>query len=168
MITVDDLNEYAKQFLSNHFQIKETIPVIRNNRLRSTLGRYVYSRTGKPLRIELSGNLLTYGTKETIYSVLRHECIHFAFHIQGKNMRDGDPLFEKALYEFNAPSTKTLKVGKYNIFYCEKCRQQGVTHNQSVRKKPNHYRSKCCHAPIKMLGYRIYDGVTFKSYDDKD
>lgn len=153
------LNDYAKTFLQKHFQITKQIPVVRNNRLRTTLGRYVYARSGKPLRIELSGNLLTFGTEEIIYSVLRHECIHYAFHLQGKKMHDGDPLFEQTLRQFDAPSTRTVKVGKYFLFSCQKCQQKGETNIKAIVSKPNKYRSSCCHGKLTVIGYKIYDGV---------
>lgn len=159
MISENELNQFAKDFLREHFQITNVIPIKRNNRLRSTLGRYVYSKNGKPLRIELAGNLLIYGTKETIYGVLKHECIHYAFHLQGKNMRDGDALFEHTLQQFNAPSTNTLKVGKYFQFTCKKCQKHGESNIKKIKRTPENYRSSCCRAPIVVEGYKIYNGI---------
>src|SRR5690625_3848658 len=103
MIDLNELSTYAKHFLHTNFQINDMIPIKRNNRLRTSLGRYVFSTSGEPLRIELSGNLLKYGSKDTIYGVLRHECIHYAFHLKGKNMHDGNEEFERALRQLHAP-----------------------------------------------------------------
>src|SRR5690625_4692236 len=159
MISETELTKYARSFLFTNFNIKLEIPIKRNNRLRSTLGRYVLSSTGKPLRIELSGNILTYGTKPTILGVLRHECIHYAFHILGKNMRDGSEEFELALQQFNAPSTETLKVGKYFVYECKNCKTTGETRLRRLVDFPNDYRTNCCRGKINIIGEKIYRGL---------
>lgn len=158
LFSIQFLTNYAKEFLQQNFDMDLSIPIIQNNRLRSTLGRYVMTRSGKPLQIELSGRLLQYGTKDAIIGVLKHECIHYAFHIQGKNMHDGDPIFETTLKRYNAPSTKTLKVGKYYLFQCKQCKKIGETNIKRLVSKPHEYRSICCHSGIEIIGERIYRG----------
>lgn len=113
---------------------------------------------GVPIRIELSGNVLTYGTKETIIGVLKHECIHYAYHVQGKNMQDGNPEFELALKRLNAPSTETLKVGKYYIYECEQCKKTGESRLKRLRARPGNYRTSCCRAKLRIKGEKIYRG----------
>lgn len=158
MYTEKELEAIARQFLSRNFQIDLHIPIKRNNRLRSSLGRYVMDREGSPLRIELSGYLLTYGKKEVVIGVLKHECIHYAFHQKGKPMEDGTYEFEQALKRYGAPSTKTLKVGKFYTFLCKKCKKEGETRLKRIRTHHQQYRTKCCHAPVILTGEKIYDG----------
>lgn len=158
LFTEERLTVYAAAFLKEHFNIVLHIPIIRNNRLRSTLGRYVMDSHGEPIRIELSGNVLMYGKKETIIGVLKHECIHYAYHIQGKNMQDGDPEFELALKHLNAPSTETLKVGKYYLYECEQCLQIGESRLQRLANRPDDYRTSCCRAKLRITGKKIYRG----------
>lgn len=158
-MTTEYLTSYAERFLISNFEVELSIPIERNNRLRSTLGRYVMSSSGMPLRIELSGTLLNYGTKEVILGVLKHECIHYAFHLQGKNMRDGDPIFEATLEKFHAPSTRTLKVGKFYVFECRKCKRQAETRLKRLVSKPHEYRSLCCRSKIEVIDERIYRGI---------
>lgn len=152
------LIKYARKFLKDHFNIELKIPIERNNRLRSTLGRYISDVKGNPVRIELSGNLLTYGTEKTILGVLKHECIHYAYHLQGKDMRDGNPAFERTLQQFHAPSTHTLKVGKYYTYQCTNCKQTGESRLQRLARYPNEYRTNCCRSPLTITGEKIYRG----------
>ena len=158
LFTEKQLTDFATSFLKDHFDITLHIPIIRNNRLRSTLGRYVIDSNDIPIRIELSGNVLTYGNKETIIGVLKHECIHYAYHVQGKNMHDGDPEFELALKRFNAPSTETLKVGKYYVFECEQCKKVGESRLKRLAVHPSNYRTSCCKAKLRLTGEKIYRG----------
>jgi len=158
LFTEKQLTDYAASFLKTHFNINLTIPIKRNNRLRSTLGRYVMNSEGKPLRIELSGTVLVYGSEETIIGVLKHECIHYAYHITGKNMHDGNPHFELALQKFDAPSTETLKVGKYYTYECEICHQLGESRLQRLAKYPEQYRTSCCKGRLHVIGEKIYSG----------
>lgn len=158
MCSIDELTSYAAEFLEENFNVQLSIPIQRNNRLRSTLGRYVMEANGRPKRIELSGNLLNYGSKESIHGVLRHECIHYAFHIRGKNMQDGTPEFEQALEEFNAPSSNTLKIGKYYIYECLHCNKRGESRIKRIAQFPNNYRTNCCKSKLSIIGVKIYDG----------
>lgn len=158
VLAEDFLTIYAKDFLQANFNLKLTVPIQTNNRLRSTLGRFVVTRSGKPLRIELSARLLNYGTDDVILGVLRHELLHYAFFVQGKNYQDGDPVFEEELKRYRAPSTRTLKVGKYYQYRCIQCNQTGETNVKRIVKKPDEYRSNCCHSPIEIIGEQIYRG----------
>src|SRR5690625_1287632 len=159
MVTEKELIDYAQTFLQGNFKLKLNIPIQRNNRLRSTLGRYVLSSKGHPLRIEISGNLLRYGTKASIFGVLRHECIHYAFHQLGRDMRDGSKEFELALRQFSAPITETLKVGKYYVFECGQCKKEGETRIKRIVDSPQNYRTNCCRGNIIVVGERIYRGI---------
>lgn len=158
LITEKELLAYAIGFLQDNFNITLTIPIKRNNRLRSTLGRYVIDGRGKPVRIELSGNVLSYGSKKTILGVLKHECIHYAYHVQGKNMQDGNPDFERALKRFDAPSTETLKVGRYYTYVCSHCKRKGESRLQRLARYPNEYRTSCCRGLLRITGEKIYRG----------
>src|SRR5699024_5373840 len=96
-MTEEQLTHYAKHFLLENFQLSLRIPIKRNNRLRSSYGRFVYNKQREPLRIEIAGLMFDYATKEVMYNVLRHECIHYALFILGKPHRDGEAYFEAVL-----------------------------------------------------------------------
>lgn len=153
------LTNYAKQFLKEHYRIYLSVPVVRNNRLRTSLGRFIFSYDSTPLRIELSGNVLTYGADEIILGVLRHECIHYAFYVQGRTETDGDAAFEAELRKHDAPSTRTTKVGKFYRFTCMKCGKESETAIKRLKINPEKYRTTCCQAAIRIVGERTYNGL---------
>jgi len=154
-----ELHEIAKTFLWNNYGIELNIPIKRNNRLRTTLGRFVVSNDHQPLRIEISGNTLKYGTRDAIIGVLKHECIHYAFHLQGRPSNDGHPEFEAELKKHHAPSTKTSKIGKHYIFTCNACGRKSETRLRRLKKFPDRYRTTCCKSRLTIIGERIYDGT---------
>lgn len=153
------LQTYASKFLQDYFDLPFDIPVKRNNRLQRSLGRYLFNKDGEPVGIELAGNLLDYGTEKTVIAVLKHECIHYAFHLQGKEMSDGHPHFENTLKKYNAASTDTLKVGKYYIYQCVKCQQVNESRLKRLAKYTKDYRTSCCRAHLRIIGEKIYRGI---------
>ena len=160
-ISEEELTQFAERFLQENYGIQLNIPIKRNNRLRTTLGRYVISHHQEPLRIEIAGNTLTYGTKEAIIGILKHECIHFALHMKGVAYKDGQYPFETELKKHGAPSTKTQMIGKYYLFRCVKCKMEGKSKYKQLFQHPKKYRTSCCHAPLTIIGEEVYDGESF-------
>ena len=134
------------------------IPIKRNNRLRSTHGRFIVDQHQTPVCIEIAGKTLEYGTNEVIIGILKHECIHYALHIKGRANRDGHPEFEAELRKHNAPSTNTLKIGMYYLFSCNRCGKEYESMRKQLVRTPNKYRTKCCQAKLTVIEERIYDG----------
>lgn len=160
---IDNLYEQtAKEFLRENYRQPLTIPITRNNRLRSSLGRFVYDRDQRAIRIELAGFLLDYGAQSTIIDVLKHECIHYALFEKGLPHRDGEAYFEKQLQLYGVSRTKELKVGPYMQYICGKCQQAGETKNRRLLKNPSMYRTTCCHAKIILTGEKVYDGISLE------
>lgn len=158
-MNVSILTNYAEKFLQENFGLSLAIPIERNNRLRSSYGCFVYDdKEGKALRIEIAGLMFDYAREEAIYSVLRHECIHYALYVLKRPHRDGDAYFEAMLRRHHATSTNTLKVGKYFLFQCNHCHQTYETKIKRVAKSPGVYQSKCCASDISLTGEKIYRG----------
>lgn len=156
-MTEAELNEAAKIFLQKNYQMTLDIPVKRNNRLRSTHGRFVI-KNNTAYSIELAGYLLEYDTNESVMGVLKHECIHYAQFKKGAAHLDGDPTFEYELHKHAAPRTRTLTIGKYIQFSCDACGKTTETKRKRVMKYPNNYRTTCCGSTLTILGERIFDG----------
>lgn len=152
------LTDYAAAFLQENFQLPLTIPIQRNNRLRAAYGRFVYTNHKKPLRIEIAGLLFDYARENVLYSVLRHECIHYALFTLNKPYHDGNAYFEAVLQQYDAAATNTLKVGKYIVYTCQSCQKQYETRVKQVAKTPEKYRTTCCRSLIMTRGERIYHG----------
>ncbi len=149
----------ARQFLREHFDTLLSIPIVRNNRLRSTMGRYVYERTNKPVRIELAGFLLDHGDHSVIIDVLKHECIHYALHVKEMPSRDGHPYFEAQLKKHGVSSTNEKLVGKFYVYRCSACFKESVTRKKHVIKYPSRYRTGCCQSPLQVIGEKVFNGV---------
>lgn len=157
-MTEDQLTTIAKKFLKDNYNLHLHIPIKRNNRLRTTYGRFVMNKQMTPLRIEISGITLTYGHQDVIIGVLKHECIHYALHTLGKVSKDGDPYFESELKKHGAPSTNTTKIGKFHLFTCNHCGQQFESSRKQLVRTPENYRTTCCKAALTIVGERIYNG----------
>lgn len=104
---------FANEFLMENFNIKLEIPIEINGRLSSTLGRYMAKRTFfdniMPVKIELSKKHLLaafiVNDLEDVYDTLKHELVHYALSVQGKDFNDGAYDFEMKLYELNISSS---------------------------------------------------------------
>lgn len=158
---LDELTAFAKQFIHKHYSLELTIPIQRNNRLRTTLGRYVYQKQkNKPLRIELAGFILDYGARTAIIDVLKHECIHYSLHMLELPCHDGHPYFEAELKKHGVSSTNETMIGKYYVYTCESCHIENVTKQKKVIQSPDKYRTSCCKAKLVIVGERIFDGTS--------
>lgn len=158
-ITLDYLSDYADKFLQKNYNIQLEIPIERNNRLKRALGVYKHSKNNDlPLKIELAGFLLEYGSESTILGILKHELIHYALHVCNKPFKDGHPYFENELKKHNVPSTNELKVGKYYKLKCNGCNKAILTDNKKVILQTQNYRSRCCKSKLTYVNTIIYNG----------
>lgn len=155
---MEQYEKIAKQFLHENYNIQLNIPIKRNNRLSASLGRFIYTKKGSS-HIDLAGFLLDYGKEDTIIDVLKHECIHYAFYEKGLPFDDGEEEFEKELIKQQVSTTNSKRVGKYIQFECKTCKSRGETRNRRLIKRPQLYRTKCCHSPLSLITEKIYDGT---------
>lgn len=159
MTTIEELTEIAKEFLRKNYDITLDIPIIRNNRLRRSQGRYISTWEGVPIRIEIAGETLTYGATEYILGVLRHELIHYALEVEGEPNDDGHPHFEAELLKHRALSTGTNRVGLYVEYDCDKCGKTILTWRKRILTHPHCYATVCCTAKLINVRERIYNGT---------
>jgi SprT-like protein len=155
---VEELVSIANDFLQKNYRLTFNIPIKRNNRLRSSHGRFVM-KNNQAQRLELAGYLLDYGARDAIIGVLKHECIHYALFEKGMDYRDGSPVFEAELKKHHAPKTRTQKIGKYYLLKCRTCEKVISTRKKRVCDRPDQYRTSCCGATFMMVGERIFDGA---------
>ena len=94
-----------------------------------------------------------------IIGILKHECIHYAFHMMENPSSDGHPFFESELIKHGAPSTKTTKIGKHFVFKCNACGKESETRLKQLNRTPYRYRTSCCQSSLTVVGERIYDGT---------
>src|SRR5699024_12385460 len=108
------LKHIAASYLNENYNVKLNIPIKRNNRLRSTYGRFILENN-EPNCIELAGVLLDYGVEEVIFNRLKHECINNALFEKQQPYRDGHPIFESELKRHGVLGTVNVMTEKFHV-----------------------------------------------------
>lgn len=157
-ITIDILAEWARNFLRKEYNLELGIPITRNNRLRTSMGSFVYSDEGA-VGIEVAGFMFEYAAKDVMLDLLKHECVHYALYTLGREYRDGYNEFESELKRLGISATETNKVGKYYTYECSKCGEEDDSRNRRLFDNPENYMTRCCGGKIKSIEVRIYDGT---------
>ena len=108
------LEKYAEKFLKDNYQLKLSIPLRINGRLKTTQGRFIhYKMSNRPVAIELSKYLVENNEPSNVLDVLRHELVHYALFTKGMPFADGHPTFERELKRLGVISQETI--GSYGI-----------------------------------------------------
>lgn|SRR5699024_1734923 len=147
-MNLEQMKDYTESFLREAYGMKLDVPVKINGRLSRTLGQFVYNkREKKPISIEMSKKYLVNGKLEDIKSTLRHEAIHYALFVQGRDYRDGDDDFENELKKHNTHSTGTVHYKRKRLKVTHEC----GCGNQWIRQRSmnNKYMCASCETTIK-------------------
>lgn len=159
-LSVEELTEIAKNFLWSTYRLPLEIPIKRNGRLRSTLGRYISTVGEGPECIEISAQMFMYAADSVMVDTLKHELVHYALDVKGEPNRDGNPHFESELKRLGVSSTKSCYIGKALECRCDKCGKKLYAKSlSSIERAGKTAFSKCCMASFSFLGERIYDGT---------
>lgn len=149
-----ELIEIANEFLSE-YGMKMDIPLKFNPRSKRRLGCYFYNKDKKtgdiiPLHIDLSQQMLISASREQIVDVLKHELVHYALSVQGKNFSDGDYDFESELRRRGVKSTGYYKGNGYaHVYKCNLCNVEYTRY----RKIPHTAQCSCSiHSKLTYLG----------------
>ena len=122
----EQIEKYARRFLSTAYKLGLCIPIVINPRLSSTLGQFLYNKTNnRPVRLEFSKKYLINGNLNDIKKMIKHECIHYAMFIMNKPFNDGDPYFEAELKKHNSISTDIINFPverNVRVYTCD-CRE---------------------------------------------
>lgn len=114
----------AAYFLNEFYpDVTLGVPILVNNRLKSTMGYLQIDKYhGRDVaeKICISGKALSQGyTVDTIENVINslkgvlyHELVHYALFTKGEPYKDGDPHFESELARTGAPSSCVTKKAK--------------------------------------------------------
>ena len=152
-----DLRKQANDFLKTNYSLMLDIPLVVNNRLRSTIGSLVLQKE-EPELIELSGMLMKYGSEAFKLDVLKHELIHYALNTLGKPYHDGHPYFENELKKHGVGSSGEGFLGEMLKFECPKCSEIGYTENKRAMKNPSGFKTVCCGGDLIGISIVIFDG----------
>lgn len=134
MLTQYQLEKYAEKFLKDNYNMKLLVPLKINGRLRTTCGRFVYTKyvnsnkPSVPKSVEINKYFLENNEPAVVLDVLRHELVHYALFMQGKPHKDGHPVFENELKRLGIVSQDTIdkysiksKPVKIRIYECVNC-----------------------------------------------
>ena len=158
-ITIEELTEIATEFLRENYGMELDIPILRNNRLRKVMGRYIATFEDAPSRIEIAGYVFKYATSAVIVDTLKHELIHYALHVKGEPNDDGHPHFEAELRKHGASSTQTNIIGLYYEGKCQGCGDATYGRNKRIAEPNQRFTSRCCKTPVDYVGERIFNGT---------
>lgn len=71
------------------------------------------------IQIVISNRLMDHYSFQERWGIIKHELVHYAMFILGKEYRDGEEGFEKELKRLNIPSSQDIELrGNVNIFTC--------------------------------------------------
>lgn len=129
----DYWSNVASELIKKYWNANLHIPVFVNGRLSKTLGTYEFKIVeGKviPLGIQLSKELVQYGSEEFICFVLKHEVCHFVLSQFERPFKDGEDVFEAELKRIQAFSSK-----KIYVFYRIQCTNCGTVYKFDSKKK---------------------------------
>lgn len=158
-LTIEELTQIAAEFLQDNYGTELGIPIKRNNRLRTAMGRYLETYEGEPYSIEIAGFTIEHGSREVVIDTLYHECIHYALHVRDKPNDDGHPYFEAELKRLGVSSSRTNKVGIYVEYTCQECERKAEARGKRLLKDHYYRVTRCCGADIVIVGERIYNGT---------
>lgn len=158
-ITIEELTQLAEDFLRENYSMALEIPIKRNNRLRTTMGRFSRYGDDSNMKIELAGFMFEYAAKEIVIDTLYHELVHYALYTLKEPHYDGHPHFEAELKRLGVSSTESNVVGAYVIYKCCKCGKETETRHRRLLREYKQRVTNCCKADIQIIGERIYDGT---------
>lgn len=107
---LEELKDFAGDFLETNFKIEDTIPIIFNGRLTRCGGRFSFNKIeAKNIEISKKNTIhsIMMNKKSEIFDALKHELIHYALYTLEEPFYDGDEEFERALAKYDAPSSST-------------------------------------------------------------
>lgn len=161
-----ELRKQANEFLKENYSLELKVPIVINNRLKSTIGCVTFIQA-QPEKIELAGILMQYGSKEFILDVLKHELVHYALFILEKPYHDGQVYFEDELRRLGITSTGIGRLGKFLKFKCPECKEIGYTEVKGAMKNPSRYSTNCCDKTLIPISHVICDGETETEFQEE-
>ena len=147
---LQELHDHAESFLWENFNQRLKIPVNINNRLRTVGGRFRSRHNGvarfdRAVDIEIAKFVCETGTKEEIFDILEHECIHYALFERKEPFGDNDRHFRETCKRLNVGLNHSI-IKQKHVYACPEC---GVV-IEHYRKIPKGYYLPCDHCNGKI------------------
>ena len=150
-----ELSEHADNFLQENFDMRLGIPIKLNGRLTRALGRFRHRAVSGSHSIEISKiacvEALLSGNNDTLYGILRHECIHYALLEKGLPNDDDSPHFISSCNALDVPLTGIVNVKQRQHHY--RC---AAGHSLFRARRVNLSTHRCgCGADLEYMGQVI-------------
>jgi SprT-like protein len=114
MYNIYQLQDFAKKFLKDTYDLELIVPLKLNGRMKTTCGWFRWNkRTRRPVVVELNRFFVENNNSDVVIDVLKHELIHYALFMKGIPHSDGQYEFEQELKRLGVVSQKTID--KYDI-----------------------------------------------------
>jgi SprT-like protein len=108
------LKDYANKWLQDNYNMKLEIPLRLNGRMQRTCGWFKHKGLKKqPIVVELNKFFVENNEPMLVLDILRHELVHYAMYMQGRDYKDGSYGFERELKRLGVVSQSTID--KYEI-----------------------------------------------------
>jgi SprT-like protein len=143
MVTLEDLYEEANRFLWDNYNMALVVPIEITDEFVTEEGAYEFTKTA-PRRILIAEFVMIFADDDVVYDVLRHELVHYALHLRGRNFADGHPEFEEELSKHGIASTESTMIGVYHLYECAECGGE-IPHYEKVSPKDK-FVTVCCEA----------------------
>lgn len=172
---LEQLKKIMNDFILKNYGVRLDIPVEWSGRLRVRWGYFSFKQAtekgyynGKLLergqvlpgtkKIVLSKKLMQARNKDMVIKIAKHEALHYALFILGKNYQDGEDDFERELRRHGLVTTSVsleelnLKHKAY-IWVCSSCKKILIAGGKT-RKDYTRYISRCCDARMENKGWQ--------------
>lgn len=158
MVTIRDLYEEAERFLNERYGINLMMPITVAE-LPDDIQGYYEHRGTKPSVIVIARDVMTFGSDEHVYDILRHELVHYAMHVLGRPNRDGDAEFEAELERQGVCHSFTSLLGRYHMYACSGCSAELPSRKRFSEEQLRVIVTACCEKPaIDLCQQNLYNG----------
>lgn len=155
-----DIMPFALGFLQDTYGIDEVPLVLISQYITDQLAQTKYEVVEKDgqqqayVTIIISSRLMDYYSFQERWSIIKHELVHYAMFVMGKEYKDGEEGFEKELKRLNIPSTQDIELrGKVNIFTCNCNPRYEIEMHHMIKNLPKKKRlCPSCNGSMKWKG----------------
>lgn len=152
MYNIYQLQDFARKFLKDTYNLELVVPLKLNGRMKTTCGWFRYKKRSRvPVVVELNKFFVENNESDLVIDVLKHELIHYALFMKGIPCRDGDYEFEKELKRLGVVSQSTINqynvVSKPRNLHYYRCQESSCNKEyrlkRALRNQGIHHRCNC-------------------------
>lgn len=163
MYNIYQLQDFARKFLQDNYNLELVVPLRLNGRMKTTCGWFRYKKRSRvPVVVELNKFFVENNESNVVIDVLKHELIHYALFMKGIPCRDGDYEFEAELKRLGVVSQKTINqytiVSKPKRLHYYRCQDSSCNKEYRLNRALKHggrFHACKCGASLIDLGKKV-------------